>query len=105
MTPPNPIIVRKLRKQELRDIWNDPAFQSTLLKRTTQRVDVFARLAPPDAQQEPGTVSHVYDFMDHRTGELLGTFHAYKRPDGSIGASGMYDPIMLRVDNTVCVDP
>lgn len=52
-------------------------------------------------------MSHVYDFFDHNCypSELLGTFHAYKRSDGSIGASGMLDPIFLLVDGVPHVDP
>ena len=96
---------RKVTKQELRNIWNDPTFQTALLSRTQQRVDVAEGLAPPQAGQEPGTMSHVYDFVNNDAHELLGTFHAYRRPDGTIGASGMYDPIFLLVDGVPHVDP
>jgi hypothetical protein len=51
--------VRKVTKQTLRDIWNDPVFQSSILNRTQQRVDVSDGLAPSQAGQEPGTTSHV----------------------------------------------
>ncbi len=50
-------------------------------------------------------MSHVYDFMDNKTHELLGTFHVYREPSGAIGASGMYDPIFLLVDGVPHVDP
>jgi hypothetical protein len=105
MIPSNPSIVRKVAKQQLRDIWNDPRFQSILLRSTTQRVDVYEGLAPPDAGQEEGTLSYVYDLMDNPNDQLLGTFHVYKRPDGGIGASGLPDPIFLLVDGIPMCDP
>jgi hypothetical protein len=105
MSSPNLPAVRKVSKQELRKIWNDPAFQSTLLRRTTQRLDVYEALAPPEAGQEDGTLSCVYDLMDNLNGKLLGTFHMYRRPDGSTGASGRADPIFLLVDGVPMCDP
>jgi hypothetical protein len=105
MIPPDASGVSKVTKQRLREIWNDPAFQSTLLSRTQQRVDVAEGLAPPDAGQEPGTMSHVYDYMNNDAQELLGTFHVYKKPDGTIGASGLFDPIFLLVNGVPHVDP
>ena len=51
-------------------------------------------------------MSHVYDFFNNDEHRLLGTFHCYRRPDGTIGASGMLDPItLLGVDNVVLIDP
>jgi hypothetical protein len=100
-----PIIPQKVSKRRLREIWNDATFQRELLRRTTQRVDVAEGLAPPGAGQMPGTTSHVYDFVDNQSEELLGTFHVYRRPDGLFGASGMYDPIFLLVNGVPHVDP
>ncbi len=96
---------QKVTKWELRKIWNDPEFQAILLKRCTQRVMVSERLAPPDAKQRPGALSQVYDLMDHRAGVLLGTFHRYRNPDGTIGASGKEDPIFLLVNGVEMCDP
>lgn len=96
---------RKVTKRELRDIWNDQTFQTALLSRTQQRVDVAEGLAPPEAGQEPGTMSHVYDYVNNDGHETLGTFHVYKKPDGTIGASGMLDPIFLLVNGVPHVDP
>jgi hypothetical protein len=105
MNSPNLPTVQKISKRQLRNIWNSPTFQSTLLRRTTQRVDVYEALAPPDAGQEEGTLSIVYDLMDNLNRQLLGTFHMYRRPDGSIGASGKADPIFLLVDGVPTCDP
>ena len=105
MIPSEPILAQKVTKSRLREIWNNPQYQEELLRRTTQRVDVAEALAPPEAGQAEGTMSHVYDFMDNETRELLGTFHVYRRRDGTIGASGMYDPIFLLVDGVPHTDP
>ena len=105
MNPQQQPIVRKVTKQELRDTWNDPEFQAAMLRRTQQRVDVSEGLAPPEAGQEPGTISHVYDFVNNDDHRLLGTFHCYRRADGTIGASGMLDPILLVAGDVVLVDP
>jgi len=66
---------------------------------------VSENLAPPEAGQEEGALSYVYDLMDNPNGQLLGTFHMYKNRDGSVGASGMADPIFLLVNNVLLCDP
>jgi hypothetical protein len=105
MNPQEQPIVRKVTKQELRATWNSPEFQASILRRTQQQVDVSEGLAPPEAGQVPGTMSHVYDFFNNDEHRLLGTFHCYRRPDGTIGASGMLDPILLATDEAVLIDP
>jgi hypothetical protein len=108
MTPPGPIIVQKVEKQQLRDIWNEPHFQADLLRQCTQRIDVYWQLAPPEAGQVEGTMSHVFDLVDNRgypDRRLLGTFHVYRTPEGGIGASGMHDPIFLLVNGAPMTDP
>jgi hypothetical protein len=105
MTPPHPIIVQKVNKQHLRTIWNDPDFQASILRRTTQQVDVYEQLAPPSAGQEEGAISYVYDLMDNLNRVLLGTLHCYKNRDGSIGASGLPDPMLLLVNDVHLCDP
>jgi len=74
-------------------------------RRTTECVDVYEDLAPPSAGQVPGTMSLVRDHYDNNVGALLGTFHAYRKPDGTLGASGMWDPIFLLVNGIPHVDP
>jgi hypothetical protein len=105
MTPPEPIIPQKVSKQYLRQLWNDPVFQANLRRRATQQVDVYEELAPPEAQQEDGSMSYVYDLMDNVNRQLLGTFHCYRNRDGSIGASGFRDPQWLLVNDVLLFDP
>src|SRR5271156_2780736 len=105
MTPPNPIISQKVTKWQLRAIWNEPEYQSQMRRRTTERVMVREDLAPPDAQQVPGALSRVYDIWDNVANQFLGTFHCYRNPDGTIGASGMEDPMWLWADGTYFYDP
>jgi hypothetical protein len=108
MTPPfDSSMDRKVTKWQLREIWNDPQFQRVMNLRCTESAFSTDRLAPPEAEQEPGTLSQVYDLFDNSQGEhlLLGTFHRYRKPDGTLGASGMADPIYLLVDGIPHYDP
>jgi hypothetical protein len=105
MTPPNPIIIQKVNKRHLRTVWNDPDFQASILRRSTQQVDVFEELAPPEAGQEEGALSYVYDLWDNVNRRLLATLHCYKNRDGSIGASGLPDPMWLLVNDVLLCDP
>jgi len=100
-------MAKKVTRQWLRDRWNDVLYQSALWARTTQQVRVYEGLAPPEANQEPGTISAVDELYDNRVTphELLAALHYYRRPDGTIGASGKYDPTFLLVDGIPHVDP
>src|SRR5256885_16101943 len=98
MTPSDPIIPQKVSKWQLRATWNDPVFQSAMLKRCTQRVWVRDELAPPDAEQQPGAMSQIYDLFDHTAGEFLGTFNRYRNEDGSIDARGKESNIWFILD-------
>ena len=54
-------------------------------------------------------MSYVYDWMeyDHHNErmQLLATVHLFRRPDGSIGASGNPDPVVIVVDGVPLTDP
>jgi hypothetical protein len=110
MKPPlGLIIARKVGKEELYRIFNDPTFQEDIVRRTNQRVDVYCELAHPAYQQPPGTMSHVYDWMEYDQQEdrmkLMATVHLFKHPDGTIGASGKPDPYLLVVEGVPLYDP
>jgi hypothetical protein len=102
-------MAQKVEKRELRRIFNDPTFREDIVRRTNQRVDVSVNPASPECEQEPGTMSYVYDWMeyDHEREkmQLLATVHMFKRPDGSIGASGEPDPVVVVVDGVPFTDP
>ena len=103
------IIPRKVGKQELYRIFNDPLFRADIVRRTNQRVECSYGLASPACNQEPGTTSHIYDWMEYMAEEnrmrLLATVHMFKKPDGNIGASGNPDPTVLVVDGVPLTDP
>jgi len=100
---------RKVGKAELRRLFNEAKFRESLIRRTNQRVDVSINRASAECQQEPGTESHVYDWMEYVPGEdrmrLLATVHQFRRPDGTIGGSGQPDPIVVVVDGVPHTDP
>src|SRR5437879_4173833 len=56
-------------------------------------------LAPPGANQVPGTRSQFIHYSDS-SGSLAGC-HRYLRPDGTVGGSGRPDPKWLRVGTQV----
>jgi hypothetical protein len=109
MTPPADIVPQKVGKRELYRYFDDPDFRADLLRRTNQQVDVSCHPAPASARQDPGTMSHVYDWYAYDeardTTTLLATVHLYKKPDGTIGASGQPDPVFLLVNGVPLVDP
>lgn len=100
---------RKVGKSELYQIFNDPEFRKEIVRRTAQRVEVSANPASPECRQAPGTMSHVYDWYeylpDQNRTRLLATVHMFKKPDGTIGASGHPDPVVLVVDGVPLTDP
>lgn len=95
---------KKTTKRYLRGTFNDSAFRSSLLKRTTQSVLRYDELAPIDAVEPPGTMSQIHDYLD-ASGIKLAAVHRYKRSDGSIGASGLLDPHALLIDGVLFCDP
>jgi hypothetical protein len=86
----------------LRYFFNPPRFQVPYLQRVTQRVLTYDEPAPLESDQPPGTLSQIFEFYD-ASSTFLGEFHQYRRPDGSIGASGRIDPKQLLVANTLYV--
>ncbi len=66
-------------------------------------------LASPEFGQEAGTTSHIYDWMEYSHTENrmhhLATVPMFKRTDGSIGASGDFDPIVVVVAVVTYTDP
>lgn len=103
------IMPRKVGKAELYRIFNDPTFRADIVRRTNQRIDVSTNLASPECRQVPGTMSHVYDWMEYIPEKgctrLLATVHMFKCPDGTIGASGQPDPVVVVVDGVPLTDP
>jgi hypothetical protein len=64
------------------------------------RLDLRTTTTPRTTHEPPDTESNTYNLVD-RNGEWMGIVHAYIRSDGSIGASGQYDPKCLVVGRTL----
>ena len=98
---------RKVGKSELRRIFNER--RDDLIRRTNQRVDVSVNPASSESGQDPGTLSYIHDWMEYdpktEAMRLLATVHMFKKPDGSIGASGQPDPVVVVVDGVPITDP
>ena len=52
--------------------------------------------------EPPGTLSQTIQYKDKR-GRLILVVHQYKRPDGTLGASGKPDPKRLRIGNIIYI--
>lgn len=73
--------------QQLRELFNRH------YGRRLQQLDLVVRTSRAlraNIGEPPGTQSITYDVY-HR-GESVALVHCYLRPDGSLGASGLYDP-------------
>ena len=108
MNPPrNFILAEKVDERKLRELFNDPETNRILRMQTSHEVTV--REEPATAGQVAGTMSFIKDWYgyDETRGEsfFVATVHYYKRPDGSIGASGKQDPKIVVVGGVRYIDP
>ncbi len=105
--PLSSIIREKVAKRELQRIFNE--IEADLTRRTTQRVEIKTNMASQECGQVPGTTSHIVDWMEYdvamRKMKLLATVHYFRCPDGTIGASGKYDPIQIVHQGKLLFDP
>lgn len=90
-------------------MFNDPANNAELRMRTTHVVTAHESPAPSVAGQAPGTLSQLrewwgYDQARERS-VFIGLFHAYLRPDGTLGGSGKEDPKILSLGGFTYIDP
>jgi hypothetical protein len=58
------------------------------------------RLAPPAANQPPGTRSQMISYRDSNDKEIA-RVHQYLKTDGMLGASGKPDPKRLLINDTL----
>lgn len=56
------------------------------------------KLAPPTAEQVPGTLSQMVSYRQHDCDNELARAHRYVRPDGTLGGSGKPDPKLVLQD-------
>lgn len=97
---------KKASPQQLRDLFNQH-YAPRLANNDLVLVEVYS--SPAKAKFEPpGTKSvtfEIYDphLLDSGTARKVAKVHAYIRPDGSIGASGKYDPKTVRIGSIVYV--
>ena len=87
----------------MRDTFNDPEFNIRLRQNTAEWVLIYEEPAPVESGEPDGTLSQVHEW--YGVEGKLAVIHRYKRPDGSIGASGLLDPHSLLVDGRLRFDP
>ena len=102
MTTPPTGSVEEVDEQTLRHYFNIGQ-----IEQRTQRGELTTKVKPgskhaarPEANEPPGTISHIVQYFDEN-GELIAKAHEYVRPDGSVGASGRPDPKWLRIGDRI----
>lgn len=94
--------LRRIPADEIRRRFNDAqlwerAERGSLGKRIVKE----SHPAPPPAGEPACTRSQLLEIFDPATGSTIAKAHCYRRPDGSIGASGRPDPKWLRCGDTI----
>ncbi len=94
--PSEPVV--RVAKQRLRELFDEGQYpQRARAGEFTKQVYWESVVKPPNsiASQEPcGTKSQIVDYRD-TIGRRIARVHRYKRPDGTLGASGREDPKSL----------
>ena len=88
-------MARLVTKNELRDVFNQN-IQPQIDSGVYSRVPVTDRPASARVGEPPGTRSILFEIRDHQN-RPIATCHAFIRTDGTVGASGLYDPKGVKV--------
>jgi hypothetical protein len=105
MTPPHigwpQLPVQRVSRSELRRLFNQHQFYHRLRAGSLQSVILRSYLAPASAGQLPGAEAQIVVYKDGQ--HAVAAVHQYVNPDGSLGASGMPDPIGVVIRGTVYI--
>ncbi len=97
--------VKRVPAREIRRLFNEGVYPGMIARGELKPKAPFrnAHLQDPQGRGEPPcTHSQMIRYLD-RSGQWVVEIHQYRRPDGSIGASGKLDPKRLRIGNTILV--
>lgn len=93
--------MRRVAEAELRLIFNTRLLEFVL----TDQLDAVIRrnnhCAVPPADEPRCTHTQTVYYMHPSTGHLLAKAHQYRRPDGSLGVSGLPDPKAVYLDGVI----
>lgn len=82
--------VVRVGAHRLRAIFNEGRYYEQAQRGELQVLTRRQGPAPAKAGQPPGTMSELLDYYNGST--RVATVHQYRRPDDSLGASGLPDP-------------
>lgn len=86
----------------LRALFNEHQFYERVLNGSLKARITSQKSAPASLGEPAGTVSEMVAYIQEGIGRVA-LVHQYRRPDGSIAASGMPDPKWLRVGADVMI--
>jgi hypothetical protein len=93
------IPVRMVSQRELQDKFNANEGGYPQRMNELRKVCSYDELAHPKSRQIRGTRSKVDKFYDGNT--LVLVVHYFRKPDGTLGGSGRYDPKKLLVNGVL----
>lgn len=89
-----PVRVQRVCPRILRRLFNDRQFVERAHKGSLIAYEKDSNLAPPGSGQPPGTRTQKVEYFA-RNGKRLALAIQYRRPDGTLGGSGLPDPKWL----------
>lgn len=92
--------VRRVTPAELRECFNAGRYHERVGANELIAAVETERLARPEANQQPGTVSQMVWYYDASL-RRVALVHQYLRRDGTLGGSGRPDPKRLILDDEI----
>jgi hypothetical protein len=90
---------KKVEQSWLNQQFDDNDWQNKLASYT--KAEIHNSLTPPAHGQVEGTLTIGHEYFDSNGLRIALIFH-YKKPDGTLGASGRYVPKGLLIDGVWC---
>ena len=91
---------RRVAPSELRRIFNDGDYVGRAERNELLTSVESSRPARAAASQEPGTLSQMVRYFDTSL-RPVAIVHQYRKPDGTLGGSGLPDPKRLWLDGEI----
>jgi hypothetical protein len=98
-----PLPRKRISQREMRQLFNDQCFwERACSGELNTRIESESHPSPYRSGQPLCTRSQMIAYFDKNNQEVA-RVHQYKRPDGSIGASGRPDPKRLLVEGVIYI--
>lgn len=93
---------RRVNAEELQRLFNEAGYYNRTQTGEFSEEVVYEGRPRKEANQPTGTRSERVNYVDHN-GRYVATVHQYRKPDGTLGASGLPDPKRVRIGNVVYI--